>query len=109
MAKAVKFDRYGDVDVLSVVDVQRPNPGPGQAVVRVKAAAINPAAPFCFARTTIADTPIASSVRAVSPSDSPLFTLDAVGQTVVSLEMRWDQSAGNLRERCGGRTSTTLS
>ena len=36
------------------------------------------AAPFCRARTTIALTPIASTVRAVSTSVSPLFTLDAV-------------------------------
>jgi NADPH:quinone reductase-like Zn-dependent oxidoreductase len=42
MAKAVKFDHYGDIDVLRVVDVQRPNPDSGQALVRVKAAAINP-------------------------------------------------------------------
>jgi NADPH:quinone reductase-like Zn-dependent oxidoreductase len=42
MPKAVRFDRYGDVDVLEVVDVPRPVPGPGQAVVRVRAAGINP-------------------------------------------------------------------
>src|SRR5712692_9221514 len=42
MAKAVKFDHYGDVDVLRVVDEQPRKPGSGQALVRVKAAAINP-------------------------------------------------------------------
>jgi NADPH:quinone reductase-like Zn-dependent oxidoreductase len=42
MARAVRFDEYGGVDVLNVVDVDRPVPGPGQAVVRVKAAGINP-------------------------------------------------------------------
>lgn len=40
--RAVRFDRYGPVDVLEVVDVPRPSPGPGQALVRVKAAGINP-------------------------------------------------------------------
>jgi NADPH:quinone reductase-like Zn-dependent oxidoreductase len=40
--KAVRFDEYGDVDVLKVVDVPRPEPGPGQVLVRVKAAGINP-------------------------------------------------------------------
>jgi NADPH:quinone reductase-like Zn-dependent oxidoreductase len=40
--RAVRFDRYGDVDVLNVVDVERPVPGPHQALVRVKAAGINP-------------------------------------------------------------------
>jgi NADPH:quinone reductase-like Zn-dependent oxidoreductase len=42
MARAVRFDRYGTVDVLNIVDVDRPVPGPGQLLVRVKAAGINP-------------------------------------------------------------------
>jgi NADPH:quinone reductase-like Zn-dependent oxidoreductase len=42
MAKAVRFDHYGDVDVLQVVDVPRPTPGLGEVLVRVKAAGINP-------------------------------------------------------------------
>ena len=40
--KAVRFDEYGDVDVLNVVDVPTPAPGPGQVLVQVKAAGINP-------------------------------------------------------------------
>jgi NADPH:quinone reductase-like Zn-dependent oxidoreductase len=40
--KAVRFDEYGPVDVLQVVDVPRPAPGPGQVLVQVKAAGINP-------------------------------------------------------------------
>jgi len=40
--RAVRFDHYGDVDVLQVVDVPRPVPGPHQLLVRVKAAGINP-------------------------------------------------------------------
>jgi len=42
MPRAVRFDRYGDVDVLNVVDVERPAPQAGQVLVRVKAAGINP-------------------------------------------------------------------
>jgi NADPH:quinone reductase-like Zn-dependent oxidoreductase len=42
MPLAVRFDDYGDVDVLRVVDVARPEPGPGQVLVRVRAAGINP-------------------------------------------------------------------
>jgi NADPH:quinone reductase-like Zn-dependent oxidoreductase len=42
MPRAVRFERYGDVDVLEVVDVPRPVPEEGQVVVRVKAAGINP-------------------------------------------------------------------
>ncbi len=42
MARAVRFDEYGGIDVLKVVEVPRPVPGPGQVVVQVKAAGINP-------------------------------------------------------------------
>jgi NADPH:quinone reductase-like Zn-dependent oxidoreductase len=40
--RAVRFDEYGDIDVLNVVEVERPAPGPGQVLVRVKAAGVNP-------------------------------------------------------------------
>jgi NADPH:quinone reductase-like Zn-dependent oxidoreductase len=36
--KAVRFDEYGGVDVLKVVDVPRPMPGTAQVLVQVKAA-----------------------------------------------------------------------
>src|SRR6201994_1168443 len=42
MARAVRFNHYGDLDVLQVVEVDRPIPGPGKVLVRVKAAGINP-------------------------------------------------------------------
>lgn len=42
MSKAVRFDEYGDIDVLQVVGVPRPVPGPGQVLVEVRAAGINP-------------------------------------------------------------------
>jgi hypothetical protein len=40
--KAVRFDRYGDVDVLAVVDVDHPRVGADDVLVRVRAAGINP-------------------------------------------------------------------
>ncbi len=40
--QAVRFAEYGDIEVLNVVEVPTPDPGPGQALVRVKAAGINP-------------------------------------------------------------------
>ncbi|HEX6526730.1 MAG TPA: NADP-dependent oxidoreductase [Streptosporangiaceae bacterium] len=40
--RAVRFDEYGGVDVLRVVQVPKPVPGPGQVLVQVKAAGINP-------------------------------------------------------------------
>jgi len=42
MSRAVRYDNYGDVDVLNVVEVEDPVPGVGQLLVRVKAAGINP-------------------------------------------------------------------
>jgi NADPH:quinone reductase-like Zn-dependent oxidoreductase len=42
LMKAVRFDEYGGADVLKVVDVPKPEPGPGQVLVQVKAAGINP-------------------------------------------------------------------
>jgi NADPH:quinone reductase len=42
MPRAVRFDEYGDVDVLQVVEVEVPPPGPGVAQVEIRAAAINP-------------------------------------------------------------------
>ncbi len=40
--RAVRFDRYGDRDVLYVADVETPKPSPGEVLIEVKAAAINP-------------------------------------------------------------------
>src|SRR5436190_15608737 len=40
--KAVQFDDYGGVEVLEVREVARPEPGPDQVLVAVRAAGINP-------------------------------------------------------------------
>jgi NADPH:quinone reductase-like Zn-dependent oxidoreductase len=42
MPKAVRFNQYGEIDVLQLVDVEQPEPGSGQVLVKVKAAGINP-------------------------------------------------------------------
>jgi NADPH:quinone reductase-like Zn-dependent oxidoreductase len=42
MAKAVRYDEFGGIDVLRVDEVERPVPGVGQVLVQVKAAGINP-------------------------------------------------------------------
>jgi NADPH:quinone reductase-like Zn-dependent oxidoreductase len=39
--KAVRLDDYGDIDVLYVTEVERPEPGPGQVLVAVRAAGLN--------------------------------------------------------------------
>jgi NADPH:quinone reductase-like Zn-dependent oxidoreductase len=42
MSKAVRFDHFGDIDVLDIHDVERPAPSAGEVLVQVKAAGINP-------------------------------------------------------------------
>jgi hypothetical protein len=42
MMKAVRFDEYGGVDVLTVTDVPQPEPEAGEVLVKVRAAGINP-------------------------------------------------------------------
>src|SRR6201986_28906 len=42
MPRAVRYDEFGGIDVLRVDEVERPVPGDGQVLVRVKAAGINP-------------------------------------------------------------------
>jgi NADPH:quinone reductase-like Zn-dependent oxidoreductase len=42
MPRAVQFDEYGDIDVLKVRDVPRPEPASDEVLVRVRAAGINP-------------------------------------------------------------------
>src|SRR5258708_31363263 len=41
MAKAVAYSGYGGPEVLELVDVEPPSPGPGQVLVRVHATGVN--------------------------------------------------------------------
>ena len=41
--KAVTYSRYGGPEVLEVCDVERPEPGDGEVLVRVHASSINSA------------------------------------------------------------------
>jgi NADPH:quinone reductase-like Zn-dependent oxidoreductase len=40
--KAVRIERYGNEEVLELAEVERPEPGTGEVLVKVKAAAVNP-------------------------------------------------------------------
>ncbi len=40
--KALRIDSYGGSEVLEIVDIARPDPGPGEALVEVHAASVNP-------------------------------------------------------------------
>ncbi|SEG81164.1 NADPH:quinone reductase [Actinacidiphila yanglinensis] len=41
-SRAVRFDRYGDLDVLYLAEVEVPVPAEGEVVVRMRAASVNP-------------------------------------------------------------------
>ena len=41
--KAIRFDRHGEPDVLELVDIDTPQPAPGQLQIHVHAAGVNPA------------------------------------------------------------------
>jgi NADPH:quinone reductase-like Zn-dependent oxidoreductase len=40
--KAVRFSRFGGPEVLEIVDLPDPHPGPGQLRIAVRAAGVNP-------------------------------------------------------------------
>jgi NADPH:quinone reductase len=40
--KALRFEKFGDLDVLEVAEIARPKPGRGEILVEVRAASINP-------------------------------------------------------------------
>jgi NADPH:quinone reductase-like Zn-dependent oxidoreductase len=42
MMKAVRFDEFGGPEVLEIVDLPDPHPGPGQVRIAVRAAGVNP-------------------------------------------------------------------
>ncbi len=62
MARAIRFDHYGDLDVLYVADVAVPEPAVDEVVVEVRAAAINPG------ESRIREGALAASFPATFPS-----------------------------------------
>jgi NADPH:quinone reductase-like Zn-dependent oxidoreductase len=83
-SRAVKFDQYGGIDVLNVVEVPRPIPGKGQVLVRIKAAGINPG------EGTIREGKLAKQWPATFPSGegSDLAgTVEEVGEEVKNIKV----------------------
>ncbi|HEX3786166.1 MAG TPA: NADP-dependent oxidoreductase [Pseudonocardiaceae bacterium] len=68
--KAVRFDHYGDVDVLDVREVDDPVATPGRVVVKIRAAAANPG--DAYLREGLAEEAWALRARLSGrPSDAP--------------------------------------
>lgn len=84
--RAAFIEHTGPPDVIQVGDLPRPDPGPGQALVRVRAAALNPinlyirsglvAMPLTFPYVTQSD--LAGTVEAVGPGTSRVKPGDRV-------------------------------
>ena len=70
--KAVQFNSFGGPEVLDIVDIDAPHPGPGEVVVQVASAGINQL-----------DTKIRSGVMQMGPASFPMGTgLDAAGTVI---------------------------
>jgi NADPH:quinone reductase-like Zn-dependent oxidoreductase len=83
-SRAVKFDTYGGIDVLNVVEIDRPVPGKKQVLVRVRAAGINPG------EGSIREGKLAKKFPATFPSGegSDLAgTVEAVGEGVNNIHI----------------------
>lgn len=60
MARFVQYRQFGGPEVLEIVEGEAPHPGPGEVVVEVKAAGVNPI-----------DAKLRSGARASAPLDTP--------------------------------------
>jgi NADPH2:quinone reductase len=73
--KAIVVREFGDPDVMKLEDIPTPKPGPGQILVRIKAAGVNPADTYARAGAGLAKPPLpytpgtdgAGAVEAVGP------------------------------------------
>lgn len=89
MPRAVRFGRYGGIDVLEVTGVPRPVPGAGEVLVAVRAAGINPGEAAIREGCLDAEYPVAvpsgqgSDLAGVVADIGPGVSGFAVGQEVL--------------------------
>lgn len=74
MARVVRYEKFGGPEVLRVVDVPTPAPGPGQVLLAVRAAGVNPI-----------DWKLRSGLRASGPLVEPAGTGSDAAGVVVAL------------------------
>jgi NADPH:quinone reductase-like Zn-dependent oxidoreductase len=102
--RAVRYDRYGPPDVLKLVHLPEPKPGPAQVLVRVMAASVNPidwkvrrgelrlVSGFGFPRSTGSD--FAGVVEAAGRGVKDL----AIGQRVMGVQSSLAPENGSFAE-----------
>jgi len=77
--KAIIVRQYGDPDVMKIEEASTPTPGPGQVLVRVRAAGVNPADTYARSGATKPPLPY-------TPGSDGAGVVEAVGKDVRSLE-----------------------
>jgi NADPH:quinone reductase-like Zn-dependent oxidoreductase len=102
--RAVGFTEFGDPSVLGIVTVQQPSPGPGQVLVRVAAATVNPtdlgfrhggrALPEGAAPPFIPGMDLAGVIEAAGPS----LTAWQPGERVMAAVSPWEPGGGAQAE-----------
>ncbi|MFB8003931.1 NADP-dependent oxidoreductase [Nocardia sp. NPDC056000] len=108
--RAVIARGYGGPDVLELVRVRIPDPGPGQVLIRVHAATVNPvdlltrsgaladAGLMTPRETTGIGWDVAGVVEAVGPDSSDTPTPFVVGQNVIGLRDLLDRALGTYAD-----------
>jgi NADPH2:quinone reductase len=92
--RAVRFDRYGGLDVLYIAEIDTPAPGPGEVLVEVRAAGINPGEAAIRSGTMHEMFPATfpsgegSDLAGVVTEVGPEVTEFAVGDEVLGFSMR---------------------
>jgi NADPH:quinone reductase len=79
--KAIVVREYGEPEVLKLEDVPRPEPGPGQVLVRVRAAGVNPADTYARSGKYANKPPLP-----YTPGTDGAGTVEAAGPGVESLK-----------------------
>jgi hypothetical protein len=92
--KALRFSKFGPPSVLSIEEIPKPKPGDGEALIQVRAAAINPSdvknVAASFPATTLPHTPgrdfsgivVGGEMFFTGPSGSPCRSLRYSGPVV---------------------------
>lgn len=75
--KAIRVQEFGPPEVMRLEDVPRPHPGPGQLLVRVRAAGVNPVDTYIRSGTYARKPPLP-----YTPGSDAAGTVEAVGEDV---------------------------
>jgi NADPH2:quinone reductase len=97
--KAIQIYRFGGPDVLTVADVERPTPGPGQVLIRVAASGVN------FAETLMRENNyVAAYALPAIPGSEIAGTIESVGEGVEGFAsgQRVGAVLAAARVLCGG-------